>query len=177
MTLFPIGTKVKHNRAPKSGMIECGLFKVGDLVAEAKYDGIRTMTSLKKRSKKRSQEDTEDSPTKATKKRSMGRPTAATGKSQQAPDRVQTTGATVGVGEDEADADIPWFLRKYTEKYPFGNVHMALRVGPLVLENGVENSKGGAFIGLKENPVLYAPRYSANTKCLALSEDPKRQLR
>jgi hypothetical protein len=39
--------------------------------------------------------------------------------------------------EASADRDIPLFFRKYTEKYPFGNVHMALRVGPLVIENGV----------------------------------------
>jgi hypothetical protein len=39
--------------------------------------------------------------------------------------------------EAMADGDIPLFFRRYTEKYPFGNVHMALRVGPLVIENGV----------------------------------------
>ena len=39
--------------------------------------------------------------------------------------------------ESEADEDIPLFFRQFTEKYPFGNVHMALRVGPLVIENGV----------------------------------------
>ena len=36
-----------------------------------------------------------------------------------------------------ADEDIPLFFRQYTQQYPYGNVHMALPVGPLVIENGV----------------------------------------
>jgi hypothetical protein len=51
--------------------------------------------------------------------------------------RTATSGATTVADEVEADEDIPFFFRKYTEKYPFGNVHMSLRVGPLVIENGV----------------------------------------
>lgn len=43
----------------------------------------------------------------------------------------------IDAGEAMIDDDIPLFFRRHTEKYPFGNVHMALRVGPLVLENGV----------------------------------------
>lgn len=34
--------------------------------------------------------------------------------------------------------DIPAFFRRWAEKDPFGDMHMALRVGPLVIENGVE---------------------------------------
>ncbi len=36
-----------------------------------------------------------------------------------------------------ADGDMPLFFRKSAAKDPFANVHMALRVGPLVVENGV----------------------------------------
>jgi hypothetical protein len=39
--------------------------------------------------------------------------------------------------EAAADNDIPLFFRKTVEKYPYGNVHMALRIGPIVIENGV----------------------------------------
>ena len=51
--------------------------------------------------------------------------------------RTAASGETIEFKEAEADEDIPFFFRKYTEKYPFGNVHMALRVGPLLVENGV----------------------------------------
>jgi hypothetical protein len=48
------------------------------------------------------------------------------------------TSSNVSVAEEAAgDTDIPLFFRGYTEKYPYGNVHMALRVGPIVIENGV----------------------------------------
>lgn len=44
----------------------------------------------------------------------------------------------VSVAEEAAaDSDIPLFFRNSVEKYPYGNVHMALRVGPIVIENGV----------------------------------------
>jgi len=36
-----------------------------------------------------------------------------------------------------ADGEMPLFLRKSAAKRPFANVHMALRVGPLVIETGV----------------------------------------
>jgi hypothetical protein len=33
--------------------------------------------------------------------------------------------------------DTPRFLRPITDRYAFGNTHMALMVGPLIIENGV----------------------------------------
>ena len=33
--------------------------------------------------------------------------------------------------------DIPFYLRSVTNNIPWGNVHMALWFGPLVIENGV----------------------------------------
>jgi hypothetical protein len=44
--------------------------------------------------------------------------------------------SSIGYVEEEADSEIPTFMKKYTERYPFGNVHMALRFGPLLIENG-----------------------------------------
>lgn len=46
-------------------------------------------------------------------------------------------GNNTAATEAAADEDIPLFFRQFTQQYPFGNVHMALRVGPLVIENGV----------------------------------------
>jgi hypothetical protein len=47
------------------------------------------------------------------------------------------TGVTVALEEAEADEDILFFLRQYTEKYLFRNVYIALRIGLIVIENGV----------------------------------------
>ncbi|KAJ5326117.1 uncharacterized protein N7506_009219 [Penicillium brevicompactum] len=87
------------------------------------------------------------------------------------------TGSTTSVAsEATADEDIPLFFRRYTERYPFGNVHMALRVGPLVIENGVSHSKGGALITHRSLPVLQvkmADRDSQSRR-LAVSGEPDR---
>jgi hypothetical protein len=52
--------------------------------------------------------------------------------------RTAEEGTSIGFEEDEARDDIPFFMRKFVNAYPFGNVHMALRIGPLIIENGVE---------------------------------------
>jgi hypothetical protein len=41
------------------------------------------------------------------------------------------------VEEEEVGEDVPWFMKNNTNKYPFSNVRMAFRVGPLIIENGV----------------------------------------
>jgi hypothetical protein len=136
LALFPLKKGDKHIRATAPGMVECGLLRTADLVAEAKYDGIRTITSGKQRSKTK-QENSPDPHVERIRKGRMQRPRTITQQSQQAPNRGAVTGTAVAVRETEADDDIPFFLRKYAEKYPFGNVHMALRFGPVVVENGV----------------------------------------
>lgn len=50
---------------------------------------------------------------------------------------LQDVSNNAAATEAAADEDIPLFFRQFTQQYPFGNVHMALRVGPLVIENGV----------------------------------------
>lgn len=39
--------------------------------------------------------------------------------------------------EKLASKEIPLLYRKFTNRYPFGNVHVALMFGPLMIENGV----------------------------------------
>ncbi|KAK9860252.1 hypothetical protein MYU51_010677 [Penicillium brevicompactum] len=84
------------------------------------------------------------------------------------------TGSTTSVAsEATADEDIPLFFRRYTERYPFGNVHMALRVGPLVIENGVSHSKGGALITHRSLPVLQVKMADRDSQSRRLAR-PKR---
>jgi hypothetical protein len=140
LTLFPVSKDGKHRKADKPGIVECGLLKLGEVIAEAKYDGMQTITTRKKRNNKRNlagkkREDNQSVET--TKQKQPQRPKTVTQQSQHAPDRDATTGTAVAVEEAEADEDIPFFLKRYAEKYPFGNVHMALQIGPIIIENGV----------------------------------------
>ena len=137
MSLFPVDKTHNHRKADVPGAVECGLLKLGELVAEAKYDGMQTILTSTDPTKKKPVGKKDDA-TKETKIKSIGRPKTVTTQSQQAPDREGTTGTAVAFEEAKADEDIPLLYRQFAEQYPFGNVHMALRVGPLVIENGVK---------------------------------------
>lgn len=142
LDLFPVSKDSKHLKSKIPGTVECGLFKLGEAVAEAKYSGMRTIGTKKKIGQKNrnlAEEKRYDDKQRAdeTKLNQKQRPKIMTQQSQHAPERDATSGTAVGIEEAEADEDIPFFLKRYTEKYPFGNVHMALRIGPVVIENGV----------------------------------------
>lgn len=105
--------------------MRCNLLKLRELVALAKYQGLMAAGGAKE-------------PSKFTKIASR----LVTGKKkpQKAGSgslNLPRTKDDVAHAQAHADTDIPRFLRKHAQKYPFGNVHMALRVGPLIIENGV----------------------------------------
>jgi hypothetical protein len=52
LNLFPVSKDNSHCKAKQSGMVECGLLKLGEVVAEAKYDGIRTIKEKKQKKTK-----------------------------------------------------------------------------------------------------------------------------
>ncbi|KAJ8107633.1 hypothetical protein ONZ43_g6675 [Nemania bipapillata] len=142
LALFPVDKENKHLKAARPGLVECGLLKLPEIVAEAKYDGMQTLTSKRQKHKKGLAEEKREANEReksgeSKKKKNQPLRKIVTGQSQNAPDRATQTGTSVAVAEAEADEDVPFFLKRYTENYPFGNVHMALRLGPLVLENGV----------------------------------------
>ncbi|TRX99041.1 hypothetical protein FHL15_000383 [Xylaria flabelliformis] len=174
LSLFPVNKKARHLKAPGPGLVECGLLKLPEIVAEAKYDGMQTITSRKKQNKnkrladERKEHDEHEALESKKGQKQQQQRKIVTQKSQTAPDRTAETGTAVAVAEAEADEDVPFFLKRYTENYPFGNVHMALRLGPLVLENGVAHLRSGL--------VFHSPRFNEATRSLALSEDNTRQL-
>ena len=140
LALFPVGKNAKHRQAAKPGMVECGLLKLRDIVAEAKFDGFqetvghmvpKLKTTLREEERAQKLRSTERKQKHAQQLTTIGQ------KSMPAPERIPEEGTSLAVEEDEADKDIPFFLKRFTEKYPFGNVHMALRIGPIVVENGV----------------------------------------
>ncbi|KKK12544.1 hypothetical protein AOCH_000051 [Aspergillus ochraceoroseus] len=61
----------------------------------------------------------------------------------------------VSVARCMADEDVPLFFRQCVEKNPFGYMHTALRVGTVVIENGVSKTHAGALISLRDPPVYH----------------------
>lgn len=118
LALFPMidQDKAKHIDVGGSGTIQCGLLKLGELVTRAKYNALEISGNMNEA----------ENETKSLGKREKERKR----ESREPVLRSTTTDALT-------DPDIPPFLRKSAGKYPFGDVHMALRVGPLVIENGV----------------------------------------
>lgn len=132
MSLFPVPKKAFHL---KHTIPPCNLIDLGDQVALAKYQGLQTALGGKDKIEKQRGELTKAELPNAKKSKSdelrkmIGR--------GRAHSRSASSSNTSVVTEPQADEDIPLLFRRYTEKYPYGNVHMALRVGPLVIENGV----------------------------------------
>jgi hypothetical protein len=151
--LFPITEDEKHRGSDGSGGLQCGLLKLGDMVAEAKYAGMQNLVSKnvmsqklrnntlagekhkRQTEEKEKRRQEEEKARKRQKRESTNQVTEVN--LNHSGSGLSTGGKTVPVKDGEADEDVPYFLRKFKEKHPFGNVHMALRVGPLVIENGV----------------------------------------
>ncbi|KAI1111526.1 hypothetical protein F5Y14DRAFT_424848 [Nemania sp. NC0429] len=178
--LFPVDKDAQHLKASGPGLVECGLLKLPEIVAEAKYEGMQTLASNNKGKVKGLADEKRDAAERrAIESKKLLRQQQrkiVTQQSQNAWNRTKETGTAVAVAESEADEDVPFFLKRYTENYPFGNVHMALRLGPLVLENGVAHTKHGALISLRNSLTLHSLRSSEATRSLALSEDSIRQV-
>ncbi|KAK7619197.1 hypothetical protein IWX50DRAFT_233073 [Phyllosticta citricarpa] len=166
--LFPVNPREKHIEA---GPNTCELLRLNERLARAKYatmteqPGRKKTAIIKKFLDIRPRKDVKEflEPQKK-------------GKDDEWIDMleddsgVSMPSSTYGVAEeDEGDDDIPFYLRHYTRKYPFGNVHMALRVGPLVIENGVRNTKSGALVSLRDPPRLLTTIKPRPQKMLAIS--------
>lgn len=144
--LFPITEEDEHLNADGFGTIQCSLLKLGDLVARAKYDGLREVVGKRKFmassafSKELAAAKAEIRASSASKvtTETTEKLKVVTGYSLSDISKSEATSSSTSVAtEAQADTDIPLFFRRYARKYPFGNVHMALQVGPLVIENGV----------------------------------------
>lgn len=139
LSLFPVDKDARHIGVGESGGIQCSLLKLDELVVKAKYSGTLESVGLKDGRASGTLSKELDA-AKAGFKSQTGsalkdrRKSANAEAAASAPkDSFTASGPT----EAEADTDIPLFLRKFAKKNPFGDVHMALRVGPLVIENGV----------------------------------------
>jgi hypothetical protein len=160
-SLFPIDDPNRHKNTGIGGGETCKLLQLGNTIALAKYQGLLDSVGAKPRTLR----DTEKAAIKAQgygKKNFFVWPQHSAAKTEpgdsdfeeeeelrQKPEaqgssrrlkafKTGSYGSGVTVAEEAAaDTDMPLFFRGYTEKHPYGNVHMALRVGPIVIENGV----------------------------------------
>lgn len=132
--IFPVSEGDKHIGVTGPSGLQCGLLQLGDHIAEAKYDGMEGKIFQQKQPQKLADMKRRDFKTQAKKKQKEEREERARrAKRNWKP----PTGSATEIKEEGEQEDIPLFLRGHAEKYPFANVHMALRLGPLVIENGV----------------------------------------
>jgi hypothetical protein len=122
LSLFPMDREAKH--------LQCRLVKLGELVPRAKYSGLLQTAGIKE--SKAAGIFAEETPA------IVAQVKARSGSfSERTRKKGSSTNLDGSLTDAEADTDIPLFLRKFARKNPFGDVHMALRVGPLLIENGV----------------------------------------
>lgn len=127
--LFPVNddpnSTDKHlNPRGEPGKVRCGLFELTDMVAEAKHASILPSMGIH--------------PT-LEKARRAGGPVRVKNINGEVPEGKKTStefGSSSGTTTKGAE-NVPFYLNDIVADYPYGNVHMALRVGPLVIENGV----------------------------------------
>lgn len=135
-SLWPVQPKSGLGKHIKGGhgRVKCGLYGVTDIFAEAKYDATRLKIDEYESLQKAKRRDLADAQAAAFVPSRRARPAKL-----KFLDRpiVPEFGSSFGLTTDGPE-DVPLYLRSIIEKYPYGNVHMALRIGPIVIENGVE---------------------------------------
>ncbi len=146
LSLFPVKNGDNHLDVGGSGTIQCTLLKLGELVAGAKFNGLQDIVGIKdaKASTMLAKEVAAvksvvkaDIAAQTSREKTEKRKSTAASSSKDTANSGTAPNSTSVVTEAETDTDIPLFFRRFTTKYPFADVHMALRVGPLVIENGV----------------------------------------
>ncbi|KIY00183.1 uncharacterized protein Z520_03868 [Fonsecaea multimorphosa CBS 102226] len=125
--LYPIDPNAKHRWDKAQKVPKCRLLQLPALVVDAKRQGLETPLE----NKKQLQHLTQDA--------------LATIRTRSYP-RKASRHADGQRLEEQPDADIPFVSKTINSKFPFGNTHVALMIGPLIIENGVEHTKGGALI-------------------------------
>ncbi|CAG9979782.1 unnamed protein product [Clonostachys byssicola] len=146
-SLYPV-TKFTHKK--------CGLGNLANYVAEAKFD-----TTRKKQDKNLSLADYAirmgDDTRAAISKGLTYKHLTSQDKSSQ------WTWFTPEFGSDvfhRAGGGTPGYLLPSSNNSPFGSIHMAVRIGPVVIENGVANTDGGVLITTRQpQHLLEADRF------------------
>lgn len=142
LPLFPLQQDHKHIDVEDSGGNKCGILKLRETVALAKFAGLETTFNDTVGSRIISQLDKAKVSKETAAERVLDWTTRTKDAVQRSKLRKPQDYSAIHrmadvVSEARMDKDIPRFYRQCAQRHPFGDVHMALRVGPLVIENGV----------------------------------------
>jgi hypothetical protein len=122
--LFPVDPKSLHRGSSNKGTIKCGLLTLNERIAEAKYESQLSLAEKRKELDEiRKEENGEREPIRKT-------------SSANSPAHLNRDGGALY--DEYHDEGIPVHIKRYTDRYPFGNVHVSLMVGPLIIENGAK---------------------------------------
>lgn len=129
VALWPMEKKNMGHLNGGTGRVSCGLLELTDMVAEAKYAATRFKVerNITLEEVKRSELAFVKEPDEQPRPSKLKTTTTAT-----APEFGSSYGFTT-----DSPEEVPFYIRSVTDKYPYGNVHMALRLGPIIIENGV----------------------------------------
>jgi len=120
-----VDPKALHRGSPNKGTIKCGLLTLNERIAEAKYESQISLAEKRR--------ELDEIRKEAAGERGSNR------RNSNAEFPVQLNRDGSGALYDEYhDEDIPLHIKRYTDRYPFGNVHVSLMVGPLIIENGAK---------------------------------------
>lgn len=149
--LFPVPWNAKHSKYATFNK-KCELCNLDDIVAVAKYKALRKAAGIKEPKEERGPKSSTDTimmlqhyqpqPEKSSSRafRKFRKPPSKTGLqlSLERPEQHLHSLATLdkAVTDPQAEPDIPAFFKAHVDKDPFANVHVKLRVGPLIIENG-----------------------------------------
>lgn len=176
--IFPMAKEdeERHEDSDKPSGPRCNLIKLANFVAEAKYETTGASTAQRRMAKRptslrefeKSVKETNDraaegkTPSKfgnamnrsTSSRRFSGVPgSPLANNSGDFSRRLSTTTSATSVSVDEsyADENVPVLFKNYARKRPFAKVNMALRVGPLLIQNGTtkyvspKSNAGGRF--------------------------------
>lgn len=116
---FPVDKNANHAKVAGNAAMQCDLLKLKDVIIQAKKAGIEQPSRASKHTFSRLL-----SKSKLKLRRNKQNPATS----------INMPGMII---DPHKDMDIPPIFRKRAEGDPFGDIHMALRVGPLIIENGV----------------------------------------
>lgn len=135
---FPLDDSFPHRGRGKPKVLKCGLLLLSDRVMEAKYQGtISAIEKGRRQFQERKQRKKDDGNAVQSTSKPRGRRRQQT-KPRYTDPQGKGDEKTKSDVEEEilASKEIPLLYRKFINRYPFGNVHVALMFGPLKIENG-----------------------------------------
>ncbi|XEV03037.1 hypothetical protein FSHL1_008324 [Fusarium sambucinum] len=173
-SLWPIDPAADEGNHIQGGLgrVGCGLYKVTDLFAEEKYASTQSRSAKNESLLKLRQRDPAIG--------EVPRPSSASRAQLNRPEHDETSRPEYGYFDGFSTnkiKGIPTYIQSTIEENPYENTHMAIRFGPLIIENGVADTDG-VLITSRDPPSLQVARDPPEdiTNCLLLTDQTDRIL-